>query len=319
MPEMSEIRVFGDSTAETYPSSWDQYLKPLLDGYYGIRVATVTNYAVAGQDMNQQDASMAANGFGNAYYVVVCAGTNNVQGGQTIANWKAIVQQMLTRITSTGRKPVIVIPWFWYGQAQAPGGGGQAALNYDKGAPYRMWLKRLAFESSAIVIDTTEELPIPAPSLLTSDPLAPYVRDNIHQDQQAHQLYAQAIAKAIADDYLSLPGSVEEAPAAAIMANGATAGADLRFTYGKDGVVYLNGLLNVTTIADNTIVIVLPRHLQPTRNFSCGGIVAINGSLTNLGTCWLGIQNNGIVLQKVPAGTTALLINATWKTKPSAI
>ncbi len=322
MPELSEFRIYGDSTAEGFPGSWDKYLAPILRGHYGLNVNAVTNYAVAGQDLGQQYTSMQANGFGNAYHVIVCCGTNNVQGAQDMASYKTLVGQVLDYIKNAGRVPVIVSPWFWYTRAQAPDGNGQAAVNYDMAAPYRQWMERLAIEKGAILVRLTEELPYPSPGLVTSNPLAPLLRDNIHPDQLAHQLYAQAICKAVADDYLALPDAVEEALAVKANRNTATADPASRYCYGKGGMVTLNATFNITTpIANNTAIHHLPRHALPLQTVTVPAL-AIDANGLIAGMCWVGVQANGdIIVEAVPnlgpqgAAVNKLVVNATWKQK----
>lgn len=321
MPPLSEIRIYGDSTAESLPTSWDQYLRPLLDTYYGVPVAAVTNFAISGQTLAQQYASMQTNGFGNAYYVLVCAGTNDIQGSSSIASFKTLVTNVINLIAGAGRKPVLVIPWMWYARSLNPDGAiGQNTTGYDAGAPYRMWMERIGFALSAIVVKLTDELPNPAPSLVTSQPLNPLVRDNIHPDQMAYQLYAMAACKAIVDDYLSMPDSIEESLTSTLLLNGATAGSDLRLCYDKTGRASIAGTLNVTTITDGTAVIRIPRHIAPTHGLNVT-VTAISAANAVLGTCWLNIDptSGTAKLSKVPATSTQLIFSGgSWKTQPSA-
>ncbi len=328
MPELSGFTIYGDSTAETFPGSWDKYLAPILRGHYGLNVGSVVNMAVAGQDLGQQYTSMQANGFGNAYHVIVCCGTNNVQALQDINAYKTLVGQVLDFIIAAGRKPVIVSPWFWYGKAQAPDGNGQAAVNYDKAAPYRQWMERIAMEKGAIVVRTTEELPMPAPGYVTSRPLAPLLRDNIHPDQLAHQLYAQAICKAIVDDYLALPDSVEEITAPKANKGTASVSADTRYNYGKGGIVTFNATFNISTpIANNAAIHRLPRHMLPLSPVTAMAL-AIDANGLVAGPCWVGIQLNGdIIVENVPSvgpvpsgggsagAVNKLIVQATYKQK----
>lgn len=317
MQQLDEIRIFGDSTAERFPSSWDQQLRQLLDGLYGVRVGVVTNFAVAGQTLDQQYAAMLANGLGNAYYVPICAGTNNAQGLQALADWKTVVANTIDYVIAQGRRPVIVVPWLWYTQAQS-GGSGQNSTNYDLAAPYRLWLERIAFERGVVVVKTTDELPNPSPALLGTDPGAALLRDNIHQDLLGHQLYALAIARAIADDYMAMPGGIEEA-AGPLAAAGATPDADFRICYTRDGSAYLNGTVSVTAIANGTSIMRLPRYLAPGRQLNVA-VLAIGAGPAPLGMCWLLVDpvTASIKIQGAPAGTTKLIMaGAKWQVAAS--
>lgn len=315
---MDEIRVFGDSTAERFPGSWDQWIKPMLDGRYGIKIGAVTNYGVAGQTIEQQYAAMQTSGFGNAYYVVFCAGTNNAQGLQPIANYKAAVSQALGYIIGQGRRPLVVIPWMWYTRTQSVGGAGQMSSNYDKAAPYRMWLERIAFELGCVVVKTPEELPNPSPALMTSEPTAALLRDNIHQDALAHQLYAEVVVQALVDDYLGMPDAVEETPAAYLMMNGASAASDLRIAYGKDGFASIAGTIAVTTITNGTSLMRIPRYAMPIRLVNIPAMSVTSGGA--LGSCYVyaDTATGTLRLQGAPAGTTSVILSGTaWLTAAS--
>ncbi len=321
MQSLDEIRVFGDSTAETLPSSWDQLLRPLLDGTYGVRVRTVVNKAVSGATLDDQFALMQQPGMlGNAYFVVVAAGTNNVQGLQDIGTWKALVSNVADYLLSQGRRPIFVVPWMWYGQAQG-GGSGQPAANYDKAAPYRQWMERIAYEKGVALVKLPEELPNPSPGLLSTEPSAPLLRDNIHQDALAHEMEAQVLAKAILDEYCSLPGAVEETPAAALMLNGATVGTDLRVYYDKSGLAGITGTMSVTTISDGTALMRLPRYLAPRRPLNIL-VMALGSTLNYLGTCWVFVDPvaGALKLTKAPANTTMIIFSGgSWQTASSAV
>lgn len=306
---MSEISIFGDSTAAEFPGSWSKLLPQALNGAYGIQLKQVRNYAVVGDSVSGQLALMQANGFGNSYYVVLCVGTNNIQGGHPLANFKSDVDAALSYILAQGRIPVVVLPWLWYTRAQS-GGAGQASASYDKGAPYRMAMERIAIAKGCIVVKLTEELPNPDPAYLTTLPGAVTLRDNIHQSQYGHQLYAKAIAQAIADDSYALPGSVEQVPAAALFLNGAT-NADIRFAIGADGIASISGTMTVSTIADNTAILHLPRYMRTTRPTNFTAIALSAGGASVLGACYLSYDLNtaNLSIQKAPVGTAVLILN----------
>lgn len=318
MPSLTELRIFGDSTAEKFPTYWGEYLPQILDDLYGLEVSQITNYAVNGETLDQQYVRMQTQGFGNAYYVFVCAGTNNIQMLQSLAGWTNTVTNVLNYIIAAGRKPIFISPWLWYTQAQS-GGTGQPSVNYDKGAPYRMILERLCAQLGVLLVKTTDDLPNPSPALLTSSPQAPLLRDNIHQDQLAFQLYAMAISKVLAEDYLGCIDGVEDFLSASMMLNGATAQPDLRFAYDKLGNCSIAGTLGVVTIADGTQVFKVPRHVIPSVQLNVLA-AGFSSSLVPLGTCWLSIDpaTGAASLSKVPATTTTIILSgATWKTAAS--
>lgn len=314
--QLEELRVFGDSTAETFPGSWDQYLRQQIDGVAGLRLGQVRNFAVAGTTLEQAYASMQTNGFGSAYYVIVCAGTNNGQGQSELTGFKALVATVVDYILASGRRPVIVIPGMWYTQAQA-GGKGQASGNYDKAAPYRMVLERIGFEKKCVVVKINEELPNPDPRYLTSSPATALLRDNIHQDVLGYQLYARAIAQAIVNDYCTMSGSVEALAAPDKFLNGATSIGDVRYVSEKNGMGCLLGTVGVTSDAGDTEVLEMPRWCCPTydTNFDAQAFSA-NGA-TSLGVCYLYFNSatRRLAIRFAPAGTRVLILGSlTFKT-----
>jgi len=312
---LKELRIYGDSTAEKFPGSWGEMLPAVLENSYGLKVGSVTNYAVAGQTLDQQYTSMQANGFGDAYYVAVCAGTNNAQGLQAMATWKTLVTNVINYILAANRKPLIILPWMWYTQTQS-GGNGQASSNYDKGAPYRMAMERIAYDLGAVVVKTPEELPNPDPAYLSSsDPL---LRDNIHQDALANQLYATAIAQALVDDYISLPGSVEQALTADRFLNSA-ADSDIRIVIEKNGMVSVSGTMSVATITNGTAQIELPRYARPARNTNFQVTALSSGGAAILGSAYLAFttSNGYLSIQLAPATTAVLIVNFSFKSSDS--
>lgn len=313
MQKMSEIRIFADSTGAAMPSSWDKLLKPLLDGLYGVKVDAITNFGNVGDTFAQQYVAMTQNGFGNAHHVLVVLGTNNAQGQQDLELFKSQVRQTFTYITSNGRRPIAVIPGMWYGQAQA-GGAGQATGSYDAAAPYRMWIERIACELRIPLVKVTEELPNPDPQLRITEPGAALLRDNIHQDALGHQYYASAIARAIVDDYMSLPETVEESMGPHML-GAATAGSDLMLSYGKDGLGMVNGTVGVAGVADGGALMTIPRYVLPARTTNISA-TALTADLLPNGTCWVNIDTvNGVAnIHKAPAGTAFLILYASWKT-----
>jgi lysophospholipase L1-like esterase len=305
LPRLEEIRIFGDSTAERFPGSWDKLLKPILDGSFGIKVNTITNYAVSGQTLEEQYTVMQANGFGYAYYVVVCVGTNNIQGLESLSTFKTNLATMIDYIIAQGRIPIMVMPWMWYTQSQS-GGVGQASSNYDKGAPYRMIIERMCTEKGARLVNTIKELPNPAPSYLTTE-TDPLLRDNIHQSVMGYQLYALAISKTIASDYTYTPITTENILPSGFLGSGISG--TFGYIVGSDNHVQLTGLLTATAPADGATVFTLPRFLSPssTRYFP---IMCTTGGSTPLGMGFITIDANGVAkIYKFVTGSNNFMID----------
>lgn len=307
---LSEIRIFGDSTAAALPGCWADQIKPILDGGFGVKVGAVTNYAVAGTDIGYALNSMNTNGFGEAYYVIIAAGTNNVQGNTPLDQFKVAVDSTLDKVISEGRRPVVVLPWMWYTQAQS-GGIGSPSLNYEKAAPYRMVLERSASERQAVLVVTGEELPNPSPTYLSSSSEVHLLRDNIHQDTLSNQLYARSISQAIIDDYCAMAGAVETTLPDSCFKNSAQQLDDFRFTVDKSGMCSFSGTIATPTITEGTTIVEIPRWLRPTRsvNFQAQ---AISSSGVMLGSCYLSFsKSTGVFnLTRAPASTSVIIVDA---------
>ncbi|HCI4669027.1 TPA: phage tail protein, partial [Escherichia coli] len=76
------ILIHGDSTAEDFISAFSSYIPQLMDGANGHRSYSIVNKAVAGQTMRQQLDLLKAQGPGDAYIVIMVAGTNEGQANQ---------------------------------------------------------------------------------------------------------------------------------------------------------------------------------------------------------------------------------------------
>jgi lysophospholipase L1-like esterase len=276
--EIAEVRIFGDSTSDYLLGAWQDDFKDMLDHTHGVKLSTITNFAVSGTNSFDVVTSMDANGFGNAYYVVIAIGTNDIQGGSALSSTEANISGAISRVNSAGRVPVVVIPYMWYGQAQAIAGRGQASLNYDQGARYRARIARLCAELGAVMVDPTRELPEPKPGYVTSDTFNdPLVRDNIHQSALGNKLYAWAIARAIASYHSQLFGYKDYSCGipADWMRNGWTRGGSTAVLITDSGRVSIQGNFAAGTTTVNTVIMNLPRWARPavamTFPCSCNG------------------------------------------------
>lgn len=291
--ELGEIRIFGDSTSDYLLGAWQDTFKDMLDHTFGVKLTTITNFAVSGTNSFDVNQAIATNGLGNAYYVVVGVGTNDIQGGSSLASSEANLSSIISQIQGYGRVPVMVLPYMWYTQAQAVAGRGQASLNYDKGAPLRARLARLCAETGAIMVDPTFELPEPKPSYVTTDTFNdPLVRDNLHQSALGNKLYAWAIARAIASAHAQTVSKDYSCLIPADwMRNGWTRGGAASVFITNAGRVSIQGNFAAGTTTVGTVIMNLPRWARPavavTFPCSCNGLgnvvlvaVATNGDVS---------------------------------------
>lgn len=313
-PEIAKLWVFGDSTAEKQAGGWTSYMRQLLDGLAGVRLGAVENRAVGG-DLTANvlaDMTAAAAQFSGAPYIVVCAGANDIQAQTTLATFEGQVQDICDLATASGSKIIWIIPWQFYtqlvGQTVAGViGRGQNTTNYELGANHRGIIRSVVLSSGGMVVDPGFELPQPNPSLILLDPQSPLLRDNIHQDQKAYQLYAMMVAQAIADDYLALPGKMQTR-CDPLDFEAVASGAEFRLSMDKPGKVTMIGTIAITSTASGTIL-TLPKWSRPEVfvNIACHTF----GSA--MGSAYLSIGTNGVIQQNaVPVGATQLIINATF-------
>lgn len=263
--ELPEIRIFGDSTSEYLTGMWQDDFKDILDHTFGVKLTSISNFAVSGTNSFDVLTSIGVNGLGGAYYVVVGIGTNDIQSSAPLATTASNISAIISAIQGAGRVPVIVLPYMWYGQAQV-GVRGQNSTNYDGGAPYRARIARLCSDTGAVLVDPTRELAEPKPAFITSQTAEdPLVRDNIHQSYLGYKLYAWAIARAIASRHLAKPAFKDYRAAVPSdwLRNGWTAGTNLKVCITEDGFVSLQGNMGAGTAANGTVILNLPRWARP--------------------------------------------------------
>jgi len=303
--ELLGIHIFGNSLAAPFAGSWDQYIAPLIDGVGGLKLGSVTNFAVAGSTLAQAYAEMQTRGFGSSHYVIVQGIENDVQGGVSLADFTTLCSNVLDLINAADRIPVIVGAWLW----QPAGADGQATNNSAGGAPYRMIAERLAVQKNALFVNPCAELASPTNGGVM-------LRDRIHETTYAYQMMALITGQALIDHYLALPGSVESAANPDKLLNGATDLGDFRFMVDRDGIGAIGGTLGVTTVAEDTELVEFPAWCRPQRSTNfCVQALSLGGA-ASLGTAYLFYDANTrrARLRNAPVGTRLLMIaGATFK------
>ncbi|EPF7382830.1 phage tail protein, partial [Escherichia coli] len=97
------ILIHGDSTAEDFISAFSSYIPQLMDGANGHRSYSIVNKAVAGQTMRQQLDLLKAQGPGDAYIVIMVAGTNEGQANQNGDYMAALIDEFVLYCNGLGR------------------------------------------------------------------------------------------------------------------------------------------------------------------------------------------------------------------------
>ncbi|EPV2475535.1 phage tail fiber protein [Enterobacter asburiae] len=251
------ILIHGDSTAEDFISAFSSYIPQLMDGANGHRSYSIVNKAVAGQTMRQQLDLLKAQGPGDAYIVIMVAGTNEGQANQNGDYMAAMIKEFVLYCTGLGRVPVWVEPWMWYSQSFI-GGAGQPSANYDGVAELREAGKRqmMKYGNNVICVTTTHQLPAPYPEYFNTQ-YDPLLRDDIHQSQLGYRLYAEIICSAIIDWW----SRVDYTPRAAVQwwaGTNVTVQAPSSLTANS-----INIKLAATSFANGNTVITLPRWCRP--------------------------------------------------------
>lgn len=252
------ILIHGDSTAEDFISAFSSYIPQLMDGANGHRSCNIVNKAVAGQTMRQQLDLLKAQGPGDAYIVIMVAGTNEGQANRNGDYIAALIDEFVLYCSSLGRIPVWVEPWMWYSSSFIDG-AGQPSANYDGVAELREAGKRqmMKYGKNAICVTTTHQLPAPYPEYFNSQ-YDPLLRDDIHQSQLGYRLYAEIICSAIIDWW----SRVDYTPRAV-----AQWWASPNVTVGtaSSGVTpnSINVQLAATDFANGDVVLTLPRWCRP--------------------------------------------------------
>lgn len=251
------VLIHGDSTSEDFISSFSYFIPQLMDGANGHRSYKIVNKSVAGQTMRQQLDLLKSQGPGDAYIVIMVAGTNEGQGNVSPDVLAAMVDEFVLYCTGLGRVPVWVEPYMWYSQSFI-GGAGQPSANYDGVAELREAGKRqmMKYGNNVICVTTTHQLPAPYPEYFNTQ-YDPLLRDDIHQSQLGYRLYAEIICSAIIDWW----SRVDYTPRAAVQWWAGT-----NVTVQEPSSLTANSInikLAATSFANGNTVLTLPRWCRP--------------------------------------------------------
>lgn len=266
------ILIDGDSTADdAYYHALDGAIREALDGVGGMRVMSIENRAVSGDNSGSVLTRLQNQGTNGANYVVIKVGRNDIQYGMALATSFSNLSSCIDIIQAAFATPVICIPGSWYLKTEA-GGKGQNTQNSNAGAPLRQALLQLAATKGALIYE--EEMaqgPI-LPSFLTLDPnnVDQRLRDAIHQSNALYRLDGREIARVIAGHYLRAPTPAMSNVAMPTITTRpdfgprnswvATAG---RWEASDDGRVSLSGYLTAGTTTDGTTMYLIPPAMRP--------------------------------------------------------
>ncbi len=193
--EPLNFALFGDSrTADIY-HNWAYTFKDAIDGSQGIRIGSLTNYAVGGHTSVQQLTTMQDANLTDVDYVIIDLGTNDIQTSVPLATYISNIASMVDKAISVGAKVVIGIPFLFYSSSFT--GINNHPENYSGGALYRGALLQYASANGIKIVDTMRVV-----GMTTGD--YDVVHDNIHPSFKTSELIGIAYAKAVLGDYLTI-------------------------------------------------------------------------------------------------------------------
>ncbi|EEV1954841.1 phage tail protein [Escherichia coli] len=300
------ILIHGDSTAEDFISAFSSYIPQLMDGANGHRSYSIVNKAVAGQTMRQQLDLLKAQGPGDAYIVIMVAGTNEGQANQNGDYMAALIDEFVLYCNGLGRIPVWVEPWMWYSQSFI-GGAGQPSSNYDGVAELREAGKRqmMKYGNNVICVTTTHQLPAPYPEYFNTQ-YDPLLRDDIHQSQLGYRLYAEIICSAIIDWW----SRVDYTPRAAVQwwaGTNVTVQAPSSLTANS-----INIKLAATSFANGNTVLTLPRWCRPKVTKNVPVPFTADGVSFGMAMATINASTGQISIEGSTTTSPTFYIDATW-------
>ncbi|WP_155953686.1 hypothetical protein [Pseudomonas sp. URMO17WK12:I12] len=197
-----KIVVCGDSTTtDTVAGAWPGHMRRFLTGMSGVQIMELKNLAVAGDISSQQKDLLLATDIEGYNYCLIQLGINDIQISNYITAYVAEIEAMVSYCQSKGVTPIVGLPTYWYGRADALpyGNMGQDALQSEKGAPFRNYLMRrladLGVQGTTLAIQDQGAVMADFLARSSNDPI---VVDNIHPGAYARMVTGFAWAKALA-------------------------------------------------------------------------------------------------------------------------
>ena len=305
----TSILFLGDSMTASHHGGWPQILREMLDGSYGIRVDSIINESISGQNTAGMLNVLQTKGLQGAKIVAIPIGTNDMQYNSDIATMTTNLVTMGNICRTGGAIPVFWIPPTWYTYAQS-GGGGTGAQT--PGSPHigymRSYMLRILSDNGFKVCDIASITGPVIPEYLSSAQAGSLISDNIHPSILGYKVIAWAMARAIAGAYVfpvtkGIRGTRALPFSSSVGWGGGTG--PLAPHYGKtsEGWVSLYGDWGATVVADNAVVAAIPLYLAPARfvRFMC---------ITNTNQqAQITIDESGTIRAYTPSGTAVISLN----------
>lgn len=274
------VLILGDSKTAPRTDCWPVFFREFLEGAGGLRVVGLSNYAIAGQDSNAQLTNL--NNLGvpttpiTTNLCIIDIGTNDQQGAAAVSTLISNIAAMVAkvRLTNSNCKFLIASYSLWYTRTQTNGAFGQASTNYDIGAKYRAAIMRYCADNGLGFVDLPSAMSyvvsmfsgFQTPNLAVNGNVD-MMQDNIHPSSFAARLqgfvYARAAAGLLVPKASLATGWITVAAGAYSNSWTQFAGQPLKYRIDSDGFVHFNGVVNIGTTTDNTLVVQLPGDLSP--------------------------------------------------------
>jgi lysophospholipase L1-like esterase len=315
------LAVFGDSItagdgAQHVYGCWPEQLKANFDGAAGLRIKTVQNYAVPGATTGAQKVLCTSLAIADANIVLALLGTNDIQGGISVASFLSSIGEMIDTCVAAGKPIIFGIPPMFYGMVQASGRGNNT-LNYELGAPYRTGLMRLCASRGVKCIDTLGGLgPILATYLDASFSQDPLVYDNVHPSFFGRKMLAQLFGNAILGEIAKNTAVAEFGtllPTSGLAAGSLFTTEPGRLSLNQNvGITSVSGVIDILSgIADGTIIYTLPERAWPDRSRRF-----IEGTSVGVTTCLLTVGTTGAIrIYGAPAAGGYVNLEMTYATR----
>ena len=295
------VLIHGDSTGAKWLASFDRYLNQALDGVNGCRTLEIVNKAVAGQTFREQLDLLIEKGPGQAYVIIMVAGTNEGQGNTPADDFAAMVQEFITYCNDASRVPMLVEPWMWYPSSKI-GNAGQASSNYENVSEMREAGKRVAVANNVPFVSTTHSLPAPLPAYFNSG-LDPLLRDDIHQSFLTHQLYGERIASELARWWFSVDTKPRVIPQY-------LAGTNVTISDSAFSAQKIIANLSVSSFSNSQVVLNLPRWCRPDREMSWPAVYTkVDGTYSS---CRILYRDGQLKADGLDITTTVIIVNISW-------
>jgi lysophospholipase L1-like esterase len=298
--QMEQIIIYGDSTADDFNGTFVQYLKQSLEGANGAKVVTVVNRAVAGTTLEEAYTRLVSD-IGNyvGRFIVVMAGTNNIQGGVSLAASLATLNQFFDYADANSKKLIVVEPSMWYPK-EIVSNKGQTTAAYEFGAKLRSCMQYETARRGYTFVRNTQLKCRPDYNLVGTNN-DPSVRDNIHQSAAWMQEDAQNIAEHILHADSKITFGWMQLPKLWLASGWASGDAEYCIIEGK---VIVRGSFSASApLSNGANILNIPMVVKG------GNFPSVSTDLSTTSACYVNVNDSGVVtLQQIQSALHSIIV-----------